>query len=321
MSVKYENKYFIFDKPRNYNASRFLKVFRYKIRSILLKILLKICARKIKNERKYDVCICGIFKNEGVYLKEWIEYHHLIGVQHFYLYNNNSTDDFRDILNEYINKGIVTLIEWPHNQAQMQAYMDCIKNYKDDTKWIGFIDIDEFIVPVKDNNIYSILSKFETYCGSVLLYWKLFGAGKYVLRDINKLVIEDFIVSAPKHSDIGKCFYNTTFDFDARKSNGLHHMLWTKFKKISIPPVDIFGNFVFSGFNPEPRDDFSVQINHYATKSYDEFKMKKLKGDVFYKINPHDETYFNELNTVCTGIDFSIYRWLILLKQKLNITA
>ena len=42
--------------------------------------------------KKFYLSFCSIFKNEAPYMKEWIEYHLLVGVDHFYLYNNNSTD-------------------------------------------------------------------------------------------------------------------------------------------------------------------------------------------------------------------------------------
>ena len=48
-----------------------------------------------------------MFRNEAAYLKEWIEYHHLAGVEHFWLYNNNSTDQWQDVLQPYIDWGIV----------------------------------------------------------------------------------------------------------------------------------------------------------------------------------------------------------------------
>ena len=40
------------------------------------------------SEKKYKLSICAIFKNEANYLKEWIEYHRMVGVEHFYLYNS-----------------------------------------------------------------------------------------------------------------------------------------------------------------------------------------------------------------------------------------
>lgn len=39
---------------------------------------------------QYELAICAIFQDEAAYLKEWIEFHKLVGVQHFYLYNHAS---------------------------------------------------------------------------------------------------------------------------------------------------------------------------------------------------------------------------------------
>ncbi|WP_369598480.1 glycosyltransferase family 2 protein, partial [uncultured Muribaculum sp.] len=50
--------------------------------------------RSTKHEFRHKVSLCLIFKDEEPYLKEWIDYHILIGVDHFYLYNNNSSDRF-----------------------------------------------------------------------------------------------------------------------------------------------------------------------------------------------------------------------------------
>src|SRR4029077_12293973 len=63
--------------------------------------------------KKYNFSICAIFKNEAAYFREWLEYNLLIGVDHFYLYNNGSTDESASILEPYIQKGVVTLIDWP----------------------------------------------------------------------------------------------------------------------------------------------------------------------------------------------------------------
>lgn len=36
-------------------------------------------------DKLYYLSVCAIFKNEGPILKEWIEYHLLVGVDHFFL--------------------------------------------------------------------------------------------------------------------------------------------------------------------------------------------------------------------------------------------
>lgn len=58
-------------------------------------------------EGGYDLSIMAIVKNEK-YIQEWIEYHLLVGVQHFYIYDNESTDGLKDRIQKYIDDGIVT---------------------------------------------------------------------------------------------------------------------------------------------------------------------------------------------------------------------
>jgi len=53
--------------------------------------------------------ICGIYRDEAFYLREWIEFHRLVGVERFYLYDNFSEDNHREVLAPYIESGIVVL--------------------------------------------------------------------------------------------------------------------------------------------------------------------------------------------------------------------
>ena len=110
---------------------------------------------------KYDISICAMYKNEAKYLLEWIEYHRMIGVDHFYLYNNNSTDNHLSLIEPYINEGIITYNEYVvdiTNVGHMNAFKDvnypynhCPQTYKLESKYIAFIDIDEFIVLRSEN--------------------------------------------------------------------------------------------------------------------------------------------------------------------------
>lgn len=132
--------------------------------------------KKIK-KYKYELSICAIFKNEEKYLKEWIEYHRMIGVDHFYLYNNNSADAFRKVLHPYIHSGCVTLVSWPDYWSnltedtaylwtigtQVQAYENaaCVRASKE-TKWLVFLDVDEYLVPNDGKNLLpDILNKYK----------------------------------------------------------------------------------------------------------------------------------------------------------------
>jgi hypothetical protein len=61
--------------------------------------------------QKFDVGVLAIFKGEALYLAEWLEYHLLIGVQHFWLASNDCLDEAASnaTLLPYVQAGIVTL--------------------------------------------------------------------------------------------------------------------------------------------------------------------------------------------------------------------
>lgn len=106
--------------------------------------------------------LCGIGKLENNYIREWVRYHLNIGFTNIVLYDNNDIDGehFEDVIGDYINDGSVILKNWRGRKlAQIPAYNSCYKEYKDQYDWIGFWDIDEFLVFEKDNDISSFLSK------------------------------------------------------------------------------------------------------------------------------------------------------------------
>ena len=318
MKMISEDRFFIYDKPQKKSLKRYISFIINRFTNLIYKQKMNLFHPRKNIQKKYNVSICAIFKNEGKYLREWIEFHKIIGVDHFYLYNNNSNDGYEKVLKPYIEKNEVTLINWTKNQAQMEAYNDCIINYKEETKWIGFIDIDEFVNPISKDNIYEFLKPFEKNRGSVLIYWKIFGTSGLMNRE-NGLVCKDFTICWPKHDSVGKCFYNTKYDFNINKGKKqfIHHDLWTSFHGLSIPPVNSFNKVVRDSWHCAKKE-FDVQINHYFTKSYSEYLEKKSKGDVYFKINPHDEEYFYEHETKCTSSDVSIYKYIIKLEKVLQ---
>ena len=311
-----EDKYFIFDSPHRIDFKAKVRLAIRKVKNDIYKLYMNCNPVKERENVKYNVSICAIFKNEAAYLKEWLEFNHIVGIEHFYMYNNNSEDNFREVLDPYIKSGMVTLVEWPHNQQQMQAYKDCIKNYAHETKWMGFIDIDEFIVPKSTDNIYDFLKPFEKNRGAVSIYWRLYGTSGFQQRDIKGLVVEDFTVCWPKYCDIGKCFYNTSYGFDelTEKNVVLHHWFWPNIGGRNVPPVNVFDYVSMEGYNDAKSEEFPIQINHYFTKSYEEYAIKRSKGDVYFITNPHDEEYFFEHEMKCTSVDYSAYKYLIKLK-------
>jgi hypothetical protein len=139
---------------------------------------------------KYELAVCAIFQNEGPYLKEWIEYNLLIGVEKFYLLNNLSNDNYSEVLAPYIQKGIVDLYEWPHiDFRQGDSYDFISQTVKDDVKWMAYIDIDEYIVPMNVNTVPEFLKDYEPFAG-VTINWVVFGTSNVERIPSDKLMIE-----------------------------------------------------------------------------------------------------------------------------------
>ena len=148
------------------------------------------------------------------------------------------------------------------------------------------------------------------------IYWRLYGSSGMLKREMSGFVSEDFTVCWPKYCDIGKCFYNTAFGFDKNSeySKQLHHCFWANWKGVNLPPVNIFNKVCVKNRHKALTEDFPIQINHYFTKTYEEYAIKRAKGDVYFNINPHDEEYFYHHEMKNTSVDFSAYKYLIKLK-------
>ena len=118
--------------------------------------------------------ICCIYRDEAPYLREWIEFHRLVGVEHFFLYDNRSEDDHRRVLEPYVESGLVTLHDWPEHPGQRGAYDHCLRAHEGDSRWIAFIDADEFLFSPLGVPLPEILRELEDAPG-VGVSWILFG--------------------------------------------------------------------------------------------------------------------------------------------------
>lgn len=158
---------------------------------------------------QYTLTVAAIFKDEAPYLKEWIEYHKMMGVEHFRLYNNDSEDDYMAVLSPYIQKGEVSLVEWPSSEEALQRWslrtqwpccVDAVNYYKGRSQWLAIIDIDEFLFPLERRDMTAFLKDYEAYPG-VVLSWQCFGTS--FVQEIPKLqlMLETLTLKAEEYSE------------------------------------------------------------------------------------------------------------------------
>lgn len=167
---------------------------------------------KKPDKYQYQIAACLMFQNETFFLKEWIEYHKMLGIEHFYLFNNASTDNYMEILEPYIISGEVELYEYPtvgknqaeHNNIQCrEIYRHALKLARGKVKWLAIIDADEFIVPVEKKSLLNLLDRYEKY-GGLYLNYLFFGTSDLDEIPASKLIIEALDHCAKRPKPFGK---------------------------------------------------------------------------------------------------------------------
>ncbi len=130
-----------------------------------------------------ELAIGSLFKNEAPFLREWIEYHRMVGVEHFWLYNDNSTDNWQEVLAPYIKDGLVEVFHWPVSSradyvgTQCRAFRDAMKRAVGNTTWVALIDIDEFLLPMRNRTVPECLKEHFSEARAVYVSWRNFGTG------------------------------------------------------------------------------------------------------------------------------------------------
>ncbi|MBQ3727822.1 MAG: glycosyltransferase family 92 protein [Selenomonadaceae bacterium] len=251
-----------------------------------------------KNLFLYDLAVVAIFKDEARYLKEWLDYHLLAGVEHFYLYNNDSSDDFRKVLAPYVEENLVTLIDLPGRVMQMPAYNDALEKFRFECRYLAFIDLDEFIFPKSNRSITEVVDEIlsaDPNAAGLSIHWQLFGSNGQKKADYSRGVLERFVTRAEKD------FSNEvkTLVENGGKRYGINFSVSNGFIKSVTNPrcvKSVFNHFAnyFDGhytvdetgmqLKPTlavyPIHAEKIVVNHYVIKSREEYNRKLMRERV-----------------------------------------
>jgi len=232
--------------------------------------------RRLKHDKtqpQYYLAVCSVVKNEGPYFREWIEWHRNLGVEKFYIYDNESSDDTKEILSPYIESGLVEYVFWAGKKQQLPVYDDCLDKHRLDARWIAVIDLDEFIVPLKDKTIPEFLKRFENFA-AVEINWLIYGSGGAKEKEAGG-VMERFKHHAARDHVMNRLVKSIVDPRRVFSMTGAHEAT-----RLSGRTADSYGKPVSKNFRDrEPQHDV-MRINHYAVKSYEEFLAKRARGRV-----------------------------------------
>ena len=129
---------------------------------------------------KYKLSIISMFKNEATILESWLQHYIEEGVEHFYLIDNGSTDNFKSIINKFMPK--ITLISdstrfpavnhiGPQQYLENKYFLDKVKK---ESEWVFICDIDEYLYNKKSRYITDYLNK--TIYNYIKVYFVYYGS-------------------------------------------------------------------------------------------------------------------------------------------------
>ena len=215
-----------------------------------------------------ELSIVAIMKNEGPYIKEWLDYHILVGVNKFYLYDNESTDNTTEILKPYIERGIVDYTYFPGRAKQRPAYYDAIERHADATRWMALIDLDEFLVPVHHKTLPEFLHTLPRF-SQLIVSWVDYGSNGHETKP-DGLVIENYTKHARDNWGIKSIINPRLITF-----LGNPH-----YNYVAGPTIDENGKRI-GKLNQEknPTTINKIRCNHYITKSHAEYMARCNLGD------------------------------------------
>jgi hypothetical protein len=213
----------------------------------------------------------GFDQNEGPYLAEWVEYHLLVGVERFYLVLNDGEDNSSAVLAPYLSAGLVKLSSWPGRQQQKRIYSHYVSRLRGETCWMAIIDADEFLVPLETHSVPEILHRFENVPGGKV-NWVVFGTNG---RDKKSpgLVLERF--RNPTFLNHSQNRHTKTIVNPRLIARCVIH---EHFYLTQIPTQDVMGKPNLLNIFDRPAVHNVLRINHYWTKSTEEYAEKRARG-------------------------------------------
>ena len=215
-------------------------------------------SKYVFNNNINDAVVCAIAFEEELYIDEWIKYNLALGFSHIYIYDNSDTNILKS--KQSTN---VTIIDFPGDKQMLTSRNIFLLQYKNKHKWVAHIDIDEFIVLKKHNNIIDFLNEYDD-CDSIAINWLMFGTSNEInYRD--EPITSRFRYCAREIDIHYKCISKLKSIFQCVHSH--RPML----NKGSI--YDTNRRIINEIFNPEGDDKVAI-IHHYYTKSEEEFKSK-----------------------------------------------
>ncbi|GIY83049.1 glycosyltransferase family 92 protein [Caerostris extrusa] len=108
--------------------------------------------------------------DRATWLLEFIEFHRILGVEHFFFYNHTVGPNVDVLLRHYISQNIVTVLPWSlpvlsqkeiRTEAIFSSLNDCVFRTMYLFHYVILLDFDEYIIPREHESYLDMLNQLE----------------------------------------------------------------------------------------------------------------------------------------------------------------
>ncbi|CAN0924120.1 Glycosyltransferase family 92 protein RCOM_0530710 [Linum grandiflorum] len=217
---------------------------------------------------KYELCACTMLWNQAAFIKEWVMYHGYLGVERWFIYDNNSDDGIEseiETLNQ-LNHNITRHL-WPWTKSQEAGFSHCALRAKYECKWVGFFDVDEFFYLYHNrgpNSLRSLISNYSDPIAEVRTACHSFGPS-------------GLIAPPPQGVTVG---------YTCRLAPPERHKSIVRPELLDVTLLNIVHHFKLrEGYKTANLGDGVGVINHYKYQVWDTFKAKFFRRVSAYVTN------------------------------------
>jgi hypothetical protein len=207
------------------------------------------------------------YRDEAPYLREWLEFHQIVGFERFFLYDNGSADAHEEVLAPYVERGTVSVEKWPGEVRQHEAFDHCLAVHAADARWIAFIDADEFLFSPRGRLVSEVLEDYEEFPG-VGVNMVRYGTAGHVTKPPG-FVIENYLCRS-MNPEV-RWVKNIVQPARTKRCLGVHAFEYRSGHAVDVAkrPLD--------GWLTQSVVQSRLRINHYHTKSLEELQAKYAK--------------------------------------------
>ncbi|KAL9328133.1 hypothetical protein ACSQ67_003136 [Phaseolus vulgaris] len=228
---------------------------------------------------KYELCACTMVWNQASALREWVMYHAWLGVERWFIYDNNSDDDIEKVVQELDLQGFnVSRKSWPWIKTQEAGFSHCALRAREECKWVGFFDVDEFFyfpsefrlnlregVP-GENSLRSVVANFSSSKSIAEIRTACHSFGPSGLH------------SPPKQG--------VTLGYTCRLQSPERHKSIVRPDLLDISLLNVVHHFQLrQGFRYHNMPEGTAIVNHYKYQVWETFKAKFFRRVATYVVD------------------------------------